>query len=443
MSLSGLRMRLGGRLGMQIRPGGEFLRMIGSAVLSQALLSAGNLLVGLILIRRTVPEQYGYFVLVTTTLLLLSALQGAYIQPSLVLCLAAKNLEERRDFVGGLVREQIRRLLALAGLTAGILVVLRLLGLVSDAIVVLGFAGIAAALAALCREFFRMVLVAYRMPTAVLKVDIFYVALLGGGVFASTLTPMPALVATLTLAMAAATSGWLLSRRVRGHEGWNAHGAPGVLAKIAHIGGWAVAGSAIHWAFAQGYIYVVAGTLDLTAVATLSATRLVMMPVNLMSSGVGSMTFPTVSRWLQHHSVKTVFFRLLLLASGIAGLGLIYLGIMWLLRDWIFTYVIKGHFDHRDTLLVFWSCICLLMAMRDQMFLPAARGKFQAMAWLTFVTAIVSLLTSFLCMRAFGVVGAVAGVLAGELFNLTGYLILCLLEVRRAATEVSPVRAAA
>lgn len=405
--------------------------MLSSAVLSQALLSAGNFFVGLILIRRTTPDQYGYYVLIITAVLLLTALQYAFLQPSLVHCLTSQDLQGRRDFVGGLFREQQRWLLVLAALCAAVLGVLWLSGLVSHTLAVIVLVGIIAALTALYREFFRMVLLSYRLPMQALKVDCVFVLLLVGGAYLATRTPTPAPSAALTLAIAASVGGWLLSHMVLRHEGWNRHSAPALLATIAPMGTWAVVGAAIHWTFSQGYIYVVAGTLDVTAVATLAATRLLMMPVNLMSAGIGSMTFPTVSKWLKEYPVRTVFHRLTMLAGSIAGLAVIYLATMWLLRDWIFAHVIKGTYAHRDTLLMLWSAVFLLMAVRDQMlWLPAAKGRYRIMAWLTLATAVVSLLLSYVCMRLFGVVGALVGVLCGEAFNIIGFVALSLREIR-------------
>ena len=91
---------------MALRPSRDFLQMISSAMLSQALLSAGNFAVGLLLIRRTPHAQYGYYVLIITAVQLLTQLQLAFIQPSLVRCLAVADRDARRDFVGGAYREQ-------------------------------------------------------------------------------------------------------------------------------------------------------------------------------------------------------------------------------------------------------------------------------------------------------------------------------------------------
>jgi O-antigen/teichoic acid export membrane protein len=421
---------------MAIRPSRDFVQMISSAMLSQALLSAGNFAVGLLLIRRTPHAQYGYYVLIITAVQLLTGLQLAFIQPSLVRCLAAADRDARRDFVGGAYREQRRRLLMLAAAAAILLAGLWYLNVIDGSMVPIVIAAIIAALSSLYREYFRMVLLAYRIPLKALKVDIFYVAVLCAGAYLATLTRAPATVAALTLGLAAAIGGWLLSRMVWQHEGWVAHGSPHIFSEMAPLGMWAVVGAAIHWTFAQGFIYVVAGTLGVTAVATISATRLLLMPVNLMASGLGSMTFPTVSRWLHHHPVRDVFKRLSWLAAGIAGLGGLYVIVMWFSRDWIFTYVTKGQFEHRDTLLALWSAVFLLMAVRDQMlFLPAACGRYRIMAWLTLATAIFSLVTCYVCMRLFGVVGALVGVLSGEAFNVLGFIALSLREIGIARSQ--------
>jgi O-antigen/teichoic acid export membrane protein len=423
---------------MSARPSRDFLQMISSAVLSQALLSAGNFIVGLLLIRRTPHAQYAYYVLIITAVQLLSGLQLAFIQPSLVRCLATADRSARRDFVGGAYREQRRTLLLLTAAAILLLLVLWYFNVVDSSMMPLVFAAIFAALSTLYREYFRMVLLAYRIPLQALKVDIFYVIVLCAGAYLATRTAAPAMIAALTLGLAAAVGGWLLSHMVWRHEGWDIQGAPRIFAEMAPLGTWAVVGAAIHWTFSQGFIYIVAGTLGVSAVATISATRLLLMPVNLMSSGLGSMTFPTVSRWLQHQPVKDVFKRLSLLAAGIAGLGALYVIVMWFFRDWIFTHVTKGQFEHRDTLLLLWSVVFLFMAVRDQMlFLPAACGQYRTMAWLTLATAIFSLVTCYVCMLLFGVVGALVGVLSGEAFNVMGFVALSLREIARARTQDS------
>ena len=421
-----------------LRSNVKSIRMFSSAVLSQALLSAGSLLVGLILIRRTTDQQYGYYVLITSALLLLTILQSAYVQPSMLKRLIGAERDERANVIGGLYREQRLWLLALALICVFTICMLWYLQAVTSSLALVFVAGLAAALATLYREYFRMVLLIYRLPAQVLRVDTLYVFLVCCGVMFATTTTAPAITAALTLACSATVGAVLLSRIMWRHESWNIEGSPGILRDIAPLGTWAVTGAAIHWTFTQGYSYLVAATLDVSAVATLAATRLLLMPVNLMSAGIGTMMFASVSRWLHEHPVKDVLRRLVFVASGIAGLALLYFCVMWLLRDWIFTEIFSKQFEQRDTLLILWSAVFLLMTIRDQLiYLPAARGCFRSLAWLTLLTALFSLSVSYVCMMRFGIVGALIGILAGEIINIVGVARLSLQEVRRAALEQS------
>jgi O-antigen/teichoic acid export membrane protein len=415
---------------MPVRPSRDFLQKISGAVLSQALVSGANFLVGLMLIRRTPHAQYGYYVLIITAVQLLTQLQLSFINPSLVRCLALSDRGTRREFVGGAYREQQRWVLVAAIAAGVVLLPLWYWKVLDSATTLIVLVALFTVLTTLYREYFRMVLLAYRIPLKAFQADVIYVVMLCGGAYLATLSDAPARTAALTLGISALVGGWLLSGMVRRHEGWVNDGAPHVLREMAPFGTWAVIGAGIHWTFAQGFIYIVAGTLSVNAVAAVSATRLLLMPVNLMSSGLGTMTFPTVSHWLHEHPVNEVFKRLSWLAAGIAAMGAIYVIVMWFSRDWIFVNITKGQFEHRDTLLLLWSGIFLLMGVRDQMlYLPAACGRYRIMAALTLATAVFSLVTCYVCMRIFGVVGALIGVLSGEAFNILGFVLLSLREI--------------
>jgi O-antigen/teichoic acid export membrane protein len=304
-------------------------------------------------------------------------------------------------------------------------------GAAPTAVMLLLAAALAAAILTLSREFLRMVLLAHRRPTDVLRADLLYVSVLVTGVFAATLTPMPAVVATLSLSVAAIAGTLLLNRALQRHEPWIRRHTPGILRSIAPIGAWSAAGAVTHWAFSQGYNYVAVGTLDVTAVAALAATRLTMMPVNLMSAGIGSLMMPTASAWLNQHGAAHVFRRLLQVACGLAVASLCYFLLLWLLRDWVFTSVMAKDFAQRDQLLMVWSAVFFVAVFRDQLlYLPGASGLFRPMALITLISAVVSLAVTYLALGRIGVVGAPLGVLVGEVFNLLGILVLCAREMR-------------
>ena len=417
------------------------MRLLGSAVIVQALLSAGSLGVGLILIRNTTNAQYGSYVLVLNALLLVTALQNNYIMAPMVHRMTRLDALGRADLIGGLLRDQ-RHLVPLVGAAAvAVALALCLSGALSVFTTVLVMAAIAAAIATLYREFFRMVLLAYRQPVEVMQVDLLYVVILVCGAFLATLTPAPAVITVLILCAAAATAGRLLSKLLWRHEPWNIEGTRGILRQMIPVGAWTVAGAAIHWSFSQGYNYLIVGTLDVNAVAAAAATRILMMPVNMLSTGIGSLMLPTASGWLLKHGARTVFTRLSLLAAALAGLALCYLTVVWLCRDWIFASLLHKQFEQRDLLLTLWSVIFVLMIFRDQLlYLPLVRTRYRPLTALTFCSAVLSLTVSYVCMVRIGVAGALVGVLSGEILSVAGLVVFGFVEIHRdrAAPSATP-----
>jgi O-antigen/teichoic acid export membrane protein len=406
--------------------------MLASAVVMQALLSGSNLLVGVILIRNTPDIQYGSYVLMLNGILLLTVLQQSFIQPQFVVRISRASASERADLVGGLYREQRRLWPSAAALIVFISLLLWFAGILQTPTFLIVLAAAAAVLCTLYREFFRMVLLGYRKPLQVLGADAVYVVLLIGGAMLATMTPAPAAVAGLTLAFAALIGGLFCTRALWRFEPWNIRVAPGILLALAPLGAWATTGAAAHWLFSQGYNYLVAGVLHVPAVAALAATRLTIMPVTLVSSGIGTMMLPTTAAWLNTHSAPTVLRRLLLFALGLSVASLCYFAVIWFTRDWLFAHVLKKNFPQRDALLLLWFAVSLMTLLRDQLlYLLSARQRFRLMTTLTLVSALFSIGLSYVCMRYFGVIGALLGILAGELLNVIGLIVLSAIESQR------------
>lgn len=410
---------------------GKFVRMFSSAVVNQALLSGTSLLVSLLLIRNTPDEEYGYYVLVLTAVLLVTQLQNSFFLPPLVDRMTRFDLPQRQALVGGLMHGLEKAWFRVAAVLLVITAGLGLAGVLPLEICLLVLLTIIVALAALRREFVRLVLMAHRRVDSVFRADLVYAVLLVGGMAVAIHVPWPSLSATASLGLAALVGGTLLRRFLHQHESWDTPGTVGILREIAPLALWSTAGGVIHWTFSQGYTYLVAGTLDVAAVAAIGATRLTLMPVNLLSTGIGSLMLPLASRWLHDRGARFAFKRLLMFAGGLAASATAYFLVLWLLRDWVFGTILNKRFEHRDTLLLMWGAVSVLAVMRDQLvFLPVARQRFRPLTALSASAAITSLLICYFGMVNYGVEGALAGVLTGEAINLTGLLVLSRREVR-------------
>ncbi len=401
-------------------------RLFGSAVVSQALISAASFAVGLLLIRGTSDAQYGYYVLVTSAVLLLVSLQNAFFAPALASRIGLLDRHGRAQLVGGLYRAQLRLMGVLGVALFAVAALLWSTQRLDAATGPLALAAVVAAVATLHREFFRLVLLTHRRPQDVLRTDLGYVALLVAGAFIATRTATPAFAAVLSLSLAALAGGALLARTLWRFEAWNPKASMALVREIAPQAAWSASGAASHWAFSQGYIYLVAAALDVAAVAALAATRLLLIPVILLSSGIGSLMLPMAAGWLQRDGAVPLFRRLGLSALGLAAAALGYFALLWLARDWLFDVAMNKQFVQRDELLLLWGVVTLVAVVRTQLaYLLAARGQFRDLTLLTLVSAAIALTISSLAMQRVGVTGALIGMLVGELINAVGIVILC------------------
>jgi O-antigen/teichoic acid export membrane protein len=303
-------------------------------------------------------------------------------------------------------------------------------------------AGVIAAMASLFRDFWRLILVTYRRPYDVLRADMVYAILFVGGVWLATLTSSPAALSALAMAGAAVVGGLLVSRALWRHDPWNTPGSRGAFATSVVVGAWSAAGAVIHWVFNQGYTYIVAARLDVSAVAAIAATRLLLSPLGVFSLGIGSMMFSTSTLWLKHHGLRGLLRRVLVFALGMSCVSLAYVAVMWSTRDWIFLHILKRDYPQRDLLLGIWSLIFFCTVMRDQViYLQMARGHWKRLAGLTLFCALLGLSVTFLAIRQYGAAGGLLGLLAGEIAHVVGVIALTVrdLRVRGATPDNLPV----
>jgi O-antigen/teichoic acid export membrane protein len=411
--------------------GGRALRTLGAGLVIQILLSGANFAVGLILIRRTSDLQYSYYILATNALLLMTALQTSFIQPYIVTNLTTLDVAGRHKLLGALIRTNRNWVPLLCGAAIAVILGLWALHLLSGDITRLVAICLLAGGIALTREFFRVTLFAYHRPQDVLWADLGFVTILIVGAFVATLTAQTAAVAVTGLGLANIVGLFALRRALWQHEPWDTQTRDHVMGKIARAGAWAILGSGIHWLLIQGYSYLVAGVLDIRDIAAIAVTRLTLMPVFVLSGGVSMLLFPVTTRWVHEVGTRAATRRLLALVAGLGSAALLYMIVMWLLRDWIFTVILKKSFVQRDTLILLWSGVFLVTLCRDQLAtLPAARARFRDMTLMTGFSAVIWLLSSYTAMMHYGPPGAVLGILIGEVVNMAGILFMILRENR-------------
>jgi O-antigen/teichoic acid export membrane protein len=402
-------------------------RQFSTTVIDQVVLSGANFIVGLLLIRQTSDADYGMFVLVQSAITLLISGQMAWLSSPLAVLAPGKPPGLRRLMVGAVESSQrrfLRRASAVALVVPAVGYFLHYWTGLESLVVVLG---IAACWTALQREYLRGVLLIYGRPHAMLLADLVNVAVLLAGALIAVYGPKPAVLWAVTALIASALAGETTARRSLAKDPGLTRGddpAP-FWAEMRPLAVWATVGALTYWIYNQSYNYVLASRIDLTAVADVNAARLLLMPTIVLTVGVKTLLVPTAASWLAESSVGRLIRRLLLFATGIALIDVVYCIALWIFRDLLSHDLMHKTIGNRDLLLILWAALSLIALYRDllQTGLFALR-KFRSLAGVTGLSAAASLTIMWLGIKSWGPVAALIGQVAGEMINLGGVVIL-------------------
>lgn len=408
------------------------LRFFSTGVIDQAVLSATNFAVGLLMLRRTDDADYGLFVLATSTFLLLVGAQGSAVCGPMTVLANKRSDAQRLAMVSQLLRLLLRAWLPLAAIGAAVFWMASgdWLGVPAATV---GLAACVAAVGVLMREAMRAMWMLYSMPRALLGFDLlFTMAYLALALYLSAEYRPAAPWVVLGLGGASALAAWCSWRHFRRRLGWDPDGCDGAFAETWRLGRWALGGSIITWLHQQGFYYVVAALRGVEAVSGLAAARLLLMPVNLMITGVGQLLLPMASRWLAESGPARMFRHLAWLSAGVTVGAAVYFLVLWQLRGWVLVDVLKRDAASLDLSLLLWGVIFLLVGLRvfSQIGLQAME-RFDALTKLAAVTATVSLSVGLVGIVWLDAPGALIGLIAGELLSVAGILWLSRREYRR------------
>lgn len=397
--------------------------------MSQALLSGTNFAVAFLLLRRLGTEPYGYYVLVTTGMLLFNILQGAFFQTRFT-AEVSSGQGNIADMAGGLIktRHRLVNVVAVSIFMACLLAALG--GLMPWHIAAFFLVGAVSGYLMMWRDFTRGMLLAHHRGTSVVKGDVIFTALLFLLSVVATYLPSPSLMAIAGIGLASLGSAVKMSRDLWAHSPWSRDVKGTPLLELSAIGGWAAFGAAVHWSFSQGYTYIVAGLLSVNAVAAIAATRLLLMPVSLLSTGVNQSLYPLVARWNAQSGLTYAAKKVVLVSASLMALGFAYAVVAWFLQDWFFLTLMRHDVELRGPLLVYWSALVITMLARDQVgCLLIITMRVKPLGYITFFSAMVSLVAIFLLVPVMGTTGALAGVIVGEVLNIAGMLVVLVKEM--------------
>ena len=398
----------------------------GFSIFDQVVLSLTNFLVGFVLIRYASDKDYALFVLVQSALQLLVTVHNSYLTGPVAILTPKLSDDERWQTIGSVKRVQRRLIRAAAVLLLPLPVLGYMAGILDGLLAAVMEVGILAGWAALRREYLRSVLLMYFRPHTLLAADAVYAGTLLAGVGIAIAIGKDVVVGAI---LALVSAGWLgaaaAHRSLANDPGWQEDRAVTIWPQIRALGFWSMLGSSIWWVLGQSYSFLLASRLDLTAVADVNATRLLLMPAIVLAIGVGSLLGPTAASWYAQIGIHRLVRRLLTFLLVVSAVEITYFVAVWVGQDWLAVDVLHKHIHDRNELLILWAGVALVGTCRDILQCAlVALGRLKSLAWQVGVSSAVAVVLMWYGLGKWGAPGVLIGMIVGELINLAGIILL-------------------
>jgi len=400
-----------------------------ASVLDQGMLSALNLVLGLMLIRLTTRDSYGLYSQLYVAGILAATLTEALITGPLTTLAPGLGEERRRRFIAHLDRYQ-RQLsglfAALAGLITGAVVAyLRL----DTHPVALGLAFAAYVWAASLREFSRSVGFVEGRALAVLRMDgWFALAVVAGlGLLAWIgWVNLPAVMLVLALSNLAALS----LRAVPGSE--DPAGRAEAVHAVWQRGKWALPGAVLAWLTNYSYLYLSAIWLGVGASADLNASRLLLMPVALLVLAWSRVARPHAVRLMRDRQMQSLTRFILASVVAMEVITVVYSGLLWLTLPWLEAHVLGAKYADLEPFIVAWGVYFAIYSARwIGTSLLTSGDRYRMLMMSALLCLVVMVLAASYALPRWGAWGAVAALALVELIDVMLVWLVLLPRARR------------
>jgi O-antigen/teichoic acid export membrane protein len=396
------------------------MRYFGTGVIDQVVLSGASFFLGFLMIRFTSDQDYGHFVLAQSAITLLLSAQGAWQSGPVTAIAPTKPPDVKRLLIGSIRASQGRFLVRAVPVALG-LIVAGYYAHLWDAMTALVAAATAmAGWTALQREYLRTSLLVYSRPHSMLRADIVYVVVVMLGVLAAAMINRNAGMWSVVVLVAANWAGARAAHAMLAADpGWESGDATAFWEEMKPLGLWAAVGAVTYWLFAQSYNYILASRLDLSAVASVNAARLVLMPLQVFALGINNLLMPIAANWLAEFKLKSMLQRLGMLMLAIVAVDFIYFGVAWVWRGWLVGGLLHKTIVDRDRLLLLWGAIALIFVIREVLQAALfALKQVKSMAWSVGLSAAAALPVMWFGITWWGASAVLIGQVVGECVNL-------------------------
>lgn len=403
-----------------------------SAVVDQALVSAGTFVLNVLLARFTTPTDYGIFVLCFSGIVLSTELQNAVITEPMMVFGSARLEGDRSRYLGAVLALQLALVaLFVTTICAAAWLWARLVE-TGGAASTLIYASAALGGTHL-RELARKSFYSSFAPGRALLNDALYSALLFTGIALVTVRgDLSTNVAFLILGAAGAAAGL---------TGLVAVGAARLVSQAEirdalrlhwRYGKWMIGVSGARWSANELYYFVAAGIVGVAGSGALKAVQNVFAPISLFLSGLSNLLLPIVSGMAAPSQRRLLNRFVLAVGSILAPIALVYLAVVYLGAESTFDLLYDGAFlDYAYLLPIFGAGHVLVAAFQGPSLGLRALDRPRSVFTITAISALATVVAVIPLTSGFGLAGAAGSMLLSILVGSPLWALVYLRAARR------------
>jgi O-antigen/teichoic acid export membrane protein len=390
----------------------------GIAAFDQGMLSAVSFAISIILIKYATKVEYGYFSIAFSVLLIFVSIQNAVVNAPLAVLLVTKKGARKNQYAGSLCYGQF------LGIIPGVCLGIAGIGLLSFFGLDSAKAYVAAsvcvgAIGILYRDFLRAYFFAEENPVQALRMDAIYAALfLSLIIVALVLFEIRSSIIFLFMGISGLVVGVLFTRKRNWHyqiqsvrEGYRENW---------QYGKWALLGVLVTHTQNYSYLYLLGAMLGSTAVADVSAARLLLMPLALAEMGWSKVVIPHGSK-LREQNQLNAFLKNQVLASMIFTLGIVaYVALLLTFFEVLERFLLSNKYAESRDYILLWGAIFVVRFIT----LNASYGlqvikKFDTIAKANFITMLITVGCTYFLIKSNGIEGGlIALIIGGSLLGM-------------------------
>jgi O-antigen/teichoic acid export membrane protein len=321
----------------------------------QAMLSALNFLISIILIKTVSRIEYGYYSIGFSIILLVISLQNAIINAPLAVLLPQKKSICKGQYVSSLCFGQYIAILPAAALCLLISFLLMFHGFNATLISIV-MSLCFAVFGILLREFLRSLFFAKQKAVQVLKLDLLYVSIFVASIAITFLLfPISAWKIIFLMGLSALIVGVFFCREI--DRNLQFYHIKESYSENWQFGKWALLGVIVTHMQNYSYLYLLGSMIGSEAVADVSAARLLLMPMVFVQTGWHKVVVPHGS-FLREQKRIELFFKQLIIVSVIVVIGIsIYIAILFQFSDILQNYLLGEKYSTAFDYIFLWGII--------------------------------------------------------------------------------------